>query len=172
MKILHLLQSPFFSGAENVVCQIISAFQDDSNYEMVYCSPKGPIESVLKERGIKYEPIESLNISEIKRVIKKIQPDYIHAHDMNASFKASLTSSQAKLISHIHNNNIENRGISLKSLAFLLPAWKASHIYYVSRSSYKDYFFHKLFERKSSVLYNVLNIDELNEKKEKRGKLS
>ena len=37
MKVMHVLNSRIYSGAEKVVCQIIKSFRDD--VEMVYCSP-------------------------------------------------------------------------------------------------------------------------------------
>lgn len=40
-KIVHLLNSDSFSGAENVVCQIIKMLGND--FEMTYISPKGEI---------------------------------------------------------------------------------------------------------------------------------
>ena len=48
MKVLHLLSTNKFSGAENVVCQIINLFQNESNYKMFYCSPDGEIKETLK----------------------------------------------------------------------------------------------------------------------------
>ena len=54
MKILHLLQSNRFSGAENVVCQIIRMFENEPNIEMVYCSRDGQIREALNERNINY----------------------------------------------------------------------------------------------------------------------
>ena len=53
MKVMHLLQSNRFSGAENVVCQIISMCKDE-NIEFVYCSQNGQIKEALDERKIKY----------------------------------------------------------------------------------------------------------------------
>ena len=35
-KILHLLCTTTFSGAENVACQIIDMFRYDDNAEMIY----------------------------------------------------------------------------------------------------------------------------------------
>ena len=52
MKVLHLLASNKYSGAENVVCQIISMFKDE--VEMVYCSPNGEIENTLRDKKIKF----------------------------------------------------------------------------------------------------------------------
>ena len=47
MKVLHLLASNKYSGAENMVCQIINLFSGE--IEMLYCSPKGEIEQSLKK---------------------------------------------------------------------------------------------------------------------------
>ena len=60
MKVLHLLASDRFSGAENVVCQIIEMFKTDDDLEMFYCSPPGQIETALKERDIRFVPIKKL----------------------------------------------------------------------------------------------------------------
>ena len=40
MKVMHILSSKIYSGAEKVVCQIIKSFRDDDGIEMVYCSPE------------------------------------------------------------------------------------------------------------------------------------
>ena len=39
-KIVHILSDVFFSGAENMVCQIMDMFRGE--YDMVYVSPDGP----------------------------------------------------------------------------------------------------------------------------------
>ena len=164
MKIMHVLYSEKFSGAENVVCQIIGMFGANKDIEMVYCSPDGPIREALAERGIAYEPISSLCKDEIRRVIKKIKPDVIHAHDMRASFVASRACKKIPLISHIHNNAFDSRAISVKSIAYLLAARKAKKIFWVSDSAYNGYTFHKYFAKKSEVLQNIIDVDALYKK--------
>ncbi|MBQ8797847.1 MAG: glycosyltransferase [Oscillospiraceae bacterium] len=161
MKVLHLLQSNRFSGAENVVCQIINMMKKYPEYEMVYCSADGQIREALQERGIRFVPMQKLCTKEVRRVLKQEKPDIVHAHDMGASFYAALVCGKTKLISHIHNNAFDSRGISLKSIAYLSAAWKARQIFWVSRSAFEGYKFRKWFERKSSVLYNIINIDAL-----------
>ena len=49
-KVLHFLYSNTYSGAENVACTIIENIKDD--YDVVYCCPLGPIEKLLKEKGL------------------------------------------------------------------------------------------------------------------------
>lgn len=164
MKVMHLLQSSKFSGAENVVCQIISMFKNEDDVEMVYCSKDGQIRDALKERGICFFPMRKLCVSEVKRVIKEYKPDIIHAHDMNASFTAALACGRTILISHIHNNSFDSRKFSIKAIAYLVSALKSKHIFWVSESSFNGYYFHKWFTRKSSVLYNIIDINALYQK--------
>lgn len=161
MKVLHLLQSNRFSGAENVACQIIDMMREYPEYEMVYCSADGQIREALQERGLRFVPMQKLCVKEVRRVMKQEKPDIIHAHDMGAGFYAALVCGRTKLVSHIHNNAFDSRGVSLKSLAYLLAAWKAKHIFWVSGSAYEGYCFQKLVKKKSSVLYNIINVDAL-----------
>lgn len=80
---------------------------------------------------------------------------------MRASFIGALACGNIPIISHIHNNNFDSRGISLKSIAYLYAGMRAKHIFWVSDSSYNGYYFHNLFKRKSEVLYNIISIDNL-----------
>ncbi len=160
-RVLHVLNTGKFSGAENVVCQIINMFHDEPDYEMVYCSYDGEIRKSLVERNVAFLPISKMNISEIRRVISVFKPDVIHAHDMKAGFTAALSCGNIPLVSHIHNNAFDSRGISLKSIAYYFAAKKAKKIIWVSNSSFKGYAFHKTFRDKSVVLYNVIDKNDL-----------
>lgn len=166
MKVLHVLNSRIYSGAEKVVCQIIHSFSDDPNVQMVYCSPDSDIvRQMLCEQSVIFLPVSKLTPRELKRIIEQEKPDLIHAHDMRASFVASLCCGGIPLISHIHNNAYDARGISPKSIAYLLAGFKAKHIFWVSNSSYEGYAFHKLFAKKSSVLYNIIDAEQISAKK-------
>lgn len=160
-KILHILTGTRFSGAENVACQIITCFRDDSSYEMVYSSPNGQIRDALKERAVRFVPMKKWSMLEVKRVIREEKPDIVHAHDMKASFFAALLCGKIPLISHVHNNNFDSRGISAKALLYRYAAQKAKHIFWVSKSAYEGYAFHEKYEGKSSILYNVIDAEEV-----------
>ena len=163
MKVMHVLNSRIYSGAEKVVCQIIKSFRDD--VEMVYCSPDSEIvRQMLAEQDVTFLPMKTMSTTELKRVIAKVQPDLIHAHDMRASFFSALCCGKIPLLSHIHNNAYDARGLSPKTVAYLLAGFKAKHILWVSNSSYEGYAFHKLFAKKSSVLYNIIDTDQIFEK--------
>lgn len=161
MRILHLLPSDKYSGAENVVCQIISFFRNDKNFEMIYCSPDGDIRTALLDRGVSFSPVKEFSALAIKKKIKEIQPDIIHAHDMKASVIAAFVAGHTPIVSHIHVNNCDTRGISIKAVLFYFAAIKARHIFWVSRSSYEEYLFHKSLKWKSEILMNIINIQDL-----------
>ena len=164
MKVMHVLSSRIYSGAEKVVCQIIKSFRDD--VEMVYCSPDSDIvRLMLAEQNVTFLPMETMSTKELKRVIREQKPDLIHAHDMRASFFCALCCGRIPLVSHIHNNAYDARGLSPKTIAYLLAGFKAKHILWVSNSSFEGYAFHKLFAQKSSVLYNIIDTDAIFDKK-------
>lgn len=166
MKVLHVLNSRIYSGAEKVACQIIKAFRPDG-VEMVYCSPESEIVAqMLAEQDVTYLPISGMNTRELKRIIRQEKPDIIHAHDMRASFFSALCCGKIPLISHVHNNAYDARGLSPKTIAYIWAGIKAKHILWVSNSSYEGYAFHKLFAKKSSVLYNIIDTEQIFEKKE------
>jgi len=163
MKILHILSSSKFSGAENVACQIIQMYEG-SEYQMCYCSPDGAIKDKLNRINIEFLPINGISVSEVRRAIKEYSPDIVHAHDMRASYITARACGRTPLISHVHNNNFNSRGISAKSIAYLLAALKAKHILWVSKSSFDGYCFNRFLKGKSTILYNVIDLKDLEHK--------
>lgn len=161
-KVLHLLSSNRYSGAENVACQIIDVFNSD--IEMAYCSPNGPIKEFLDERQIDFLPIDKLSIRGLKKVIRDYKPDIIHAHDLRASIIAVQFSKKISIISHIHCKFEEMSRLSIKSVLYRMYLNKFSHIFTVSESILNEYIFSKAISKKGSVLYNVVNEKKLKEK--------
>lgn len=159
MKILHLLQSQRFSGAENVACQIIEMFRDDVGFEMAYSSRNGQIRETLNEREIAFYPIKEMSVSEIKRVVNKYNPDLIHAHDITASVLAVLAvlGRKCKVISHVHVNNSNMAHINKKTILYQMVTPRLLHIFWVSQSCYDSYVFQKRVKKKSEVLNNVID---------------
>lgn len=166
MKVLHVLNSRIYSGAEKVVSQIIKDFEKTGEAQMVYCSPESDmVARMLAEQGIPYLPVDSMTPGNLKRIITEQKPDLIHAHDMRASLMSALCCGKIPLISHIHNNAYDARSLSPKSIGYLYAGFRAKKIIWVSNSSYNGYLFHKLFARKSLVLYNIINTEEIFTKK-------
>ena len=168
MKILHVLQSNKFSGAENVVCAIVDMFKEEN--EMVYCSPKGDIETSLKERNIKYSLLEKLSKKELKKVVDKENPDIIHAHDRYASILAAQVARNIPIVVHMHVNNNKGIKLFLKNIIWTKYSMRFSHIFWVSKSSFTGFPFNKLLKEKSSILYNVLDCQKIIERSNKDDK--
>jgi glycosyltransferase involved in cell wall biosynthesis len=158
-KVLHLLSSNKYSGAENVVCQIIGMFK--SEIDMIYCSPSGPIAETLMEKSIDFIPLKKVSIKEVKTAIRKYNPDVIHAHDIRASIIAAYCSNTIPVVSHIHGKFKEMSRISVKSLLYRTFTKKFSHIFAVSNSILDEYYFRNTIRSKSSVLRNVINYEDL-----------
>ena len=163
-KVLHILASNKYSGAENVACTIINKLSND--YDMYYCSPYGTIEKVLEDRNIKYIPIKNLTYSEIKNVINVVKPDIIHAHDNKATVITSFFHDKCKVVSYIHGNNRIMNTINLKTLLFDFCSRNINQIIWVSDSSYNDYIFKKHVCDKSIILYNVIDKEQILNKSE------
>ena len=165
MRILHVLYSNSFSGAENVAIQIIENFKKSDN--VYYCSPEGNISSVLDRKGIQYLPVSTLCVKEMKRVINKVQPDIIHAHDFRASFISILSTKTIPVVSHLHNNCPWLRKKCLKSYIFLYIAKKSKVILTVSRSVMNEYIFGERFSSKTMIVGNPVDVNKIREQRSK-----
>lgn len=164
MKVLHLLNSKQFSGAENVVCQIINMMRNEKNMDMLYCSPDGPIREVLEERNIPYFPISSLTVREVRRVIKAYAPDVIHAHDFTAGVISAVAAGRIPVINHLHNNAPWLQTICPKSIIYGLCSMRFWKILTVSDSVMDEYVFGKLQKGKTMIVGNPINLREIREK--------
>jgi len=162
MKVLHVLASNKYSGAENVVCQIIDMFNDE--IDMAYCSPDGDIRKALNDKHIKFLPLEKLTKKEISKAVKEFKPDIIHAHDFKASILCSRFNKKAKIVSTIHGNKKDMDKLSLKTIVFNFFSKKLDKIIWVSKSCYEDYYFKNKVENKSITLPNIISIESLKNK--------
>ena len=159
MKVLHLLQSNRFSGAENVVCQIFGMMKNEQSVRMAYCSRDGQISEVLEKKEIDFFPLKKNSVREVRRVMREFVPDVVHAHDITASVLAVFASAgmSCKVISHVHVNNSNMGHINLKTVLYEMTTPWLSHIFWVSQSCYDNYVFRKTIENKSEVLRNVID---------------
>ena len=162
MKIMHVLSSNRYSGAENVVTFIIKHLKND--YDFIYCSEKGQIEKILNEEEIPYNLVDKASFRNIKYLIKKENPDIIHAHDVKATLICALLKEKRKLISTIHVNNSNMAKFNLKTLLLLVCSTRVDHFFWVSNSCFENYKFKKFIINKSEILNNILSYDEVNYK--------
>ncbi|MGT2716210.1 glycosyltransferase [Streptococcus respiraculi] len=166
MKVLHLLRSNVFSGAENVVCQIIKFFSK-TDIQMVYTSPKGPIQEALAEKNIDYLSLEKLGITETMKLVQEYSPDVVHAHDVTASIVAALACPKSiRIISHIHVNHANMAKINVKTLLYHSFSKRFDKIIWVSDSCYKEYRFKDKIAQKSIVLANVVDGEDIQKRSE------
>lgn len=164
MRVLHLISTSVFSGAENVACQIINMFREEDNVEMYYVSVIGDNLKNLSDRNIKYIELKRFNKKNLKRIVDEYRPDIIHAHDIRASILASFFSNKARIISHIHNNHENMRKLCLKTFLYNLVSKKFESIIWVSKSALDSYYYKKNIQKKSIVLYNVISENDIIEK--------
>ena len=161
-RILHVLSSNSYSGAEKVVIDIMSFLGDQ--YDFLYCCPNGDIEKQLKENNINYVFTKHNSITELKKVIKEYNPDIIHSHDYNASVKCSFIKGKIPLIQHLHNNSLWIRKLCIKSLLYLYAGKRADEILVVSESIINEYIFSKYIHGKVQCIDNPIGRNSILDK--------
>lgn len=165
-KVMHLLKTGDYSGAENVVFNIMSL---DSS-EHVYVSPEGRIATILKENDLEYIPIEKFTLLNISKAIKIIKPDIIHAHDITASIIAGVLKyryPKIKIISHIHNNDPRMRKLTKRLVLYSMVSKSFSEILVVSQSVKNEFYWPHLIDR-AIVLSNIVNESIIRRKSEQK----
>lgn len=165
-KILHVLVEGEYSGAQNVVINIINELKEE--YEFYYSSVHGAVEPVLMENDIRFIPYAKPTYKEFKKVISTIKPDIIHAHDFTASILSSLTSGSIPVISHLHNNSPWIKKFCLKSIVYGMSCIKYKVILTVSDSVMDEFIFGFLNRKKTRVIGNPINIAVIREKAEEK----
>lgn len=158
MKVLHLLKSTAYSGAENVALSIMQHFPEE---DMTYASPNGPIRKVIEDAGQKFYPLEAASVSGVRKAIQEVRPDIIHAHDFSMSTYAAWATSNIPVIAHLHNNPPWIKKLHPKTLSFLLSVHRIKKIITVSPSVEHDFLLSSFFVSKIEVLGNVVNEENI-----------
>lgn len=163
--VLHILNSNSYSGAENVVITIINSLKKyDEQINCIYVSLDGPIANILEEHNIKFEAIKRLGILQIRQLVKKYNPDIIHAHDFTASMMCVISGINRPIISHLHNNSPWIKKYGIKSISFLATCPFYKKILTVSDSIIKEYVFGKYIKNKTETINNPIDISVVQEK--------
>lgn len=154
LKVVHLLNTSKYSGAENVVITLIRSLKEE--VDCIYVSPRGSISDVLKENNINYYPLDSdiINIYELRKMIKHVKPDIIHAHDFTASILSTVSCFNIPIISHLHNNPLWIRNLNLKSLLYYFSLKRYKKVLAVSKAVVNEFYFSKIIKSKSLVIGN------------------
>lgn len=157
MKILHLLASNKYAGAEHVAVDIIKSIRQ--YHDAVYVSPKGDIHNYLFSNNIKYIGLDSFSYFDIFRVINSYKPDIIHAHDYSATCMVALMPFKGKIISHIHHNSFWAKKINAKTIAYFLALKRVQKVVTVSQSVIDEFVFQNELVKKAVVISNAINVE-------------
>lgn len=160
--VIHVVNSNVFSGLESVACDIINGNNDE--YNQIYVTRNGSIVNILKKRKVSYEIIKKVSTKEIRQVIKKYNPDIIHAHDFTTSCICALTLTKIPIISHLHHDAPWLKKINLKTLMYLLCSHKIKLILTVSDSIQKEYVFSNFIKNKIMCIGNPVSVKKIQSK--------
>lgn len=158
-KIMHILNTSSYSGAENVVITLINSLRED--VDSVYVSLDGSIREILDRNEIAFYPIPKLTVKNIRKAIKDIKPDIIHAHDFTAGVMASVATFRTPIINHLHNNPPWIKHFSIRSIVYGLSAFRYKKILTVSRSVMDEFIFGIFFKRKTEVVGNPVDVQAI-----------
>lgn len=161
MRVLHLLKSNKYSGAENVVLTIMDACPD---IEMIYASTDGPIRKVVEDRGHRFYPLEETSVRMVKKAVGELQPDIIHAHDFTMASTAAWAAGDIPVIAHLHNNPPWLKKVGVKSIVFALALPKIRQVISVSKAVEDEYIFRGLMKNKNTVIGNVVDAEDVRQK--------
>lgn len=162
MKVMHVLNTSSFSGAENIAITIINSTKE--TVDSCYVAFDGDIRNILNKNNIQFIPIKKMSISEIRRAVKLFRPDILHAHDFTTSVVAALSFVKAPIISHLHNNTPWIKTICPKSIMYLLASFRIVKILGVSQSIFDEYIFGKIISKKAAVIPNSIDTSAIIQK--------
>ena len=157
-KVMFIMPNKGYSGAENVVIQIIKGISD--KYDCYYVSENGIINEYLNKNNIKHIKTEkNLNRNELKKIIKSVKPDIIVATDYRASVILASISLKMNLVSHLHNNPTWIKKINLMSICYWLASFRFKKIFIVSDSIKNEYIFSKFVNKKMINISNPISCE-------------
>lgn len=163
MKIAMLLTTDRFSGAENVVLEIMELFRDSEEIGMVYVSCDGPIRAVVEKRGLPFYGMKEFSSKEVKRAVAALSPDLIHAHDFRAS-AAAASIRGVQVLSHLHSNPLWIRKPGLKTVVYLSRVKRFEKILTVSPAVHEEFWHGEKVAEKTVVLGNPFSAEEIRKK--------
>lgn len=163
-RVLHLLNSRHFNGAERVVANIMSGL--GARWDGLFVSREGPVGDVLASKGLAYRGLSGLRVSELRKVVGEYRPDLIHAHDYRASLVAAWMG--IPVISHLHNNYPWAKRLGPVTVAYRAALPRFRKVIAVSPSVVDEHVFAKALRKKSRVIGNGLDFDEVHRRAEER----
>ncbi len=162
-RIIHILHSGNFSGAENVAINIGLMFRE--KYDITFAIlEKGNFKEKLEELGLNYILLKNFTFKELGEKVRKFNPDLIHAHDFRASIFSAILFPHNYIISHLHNNPPWIRRPNIYSLAYLSISFRFIKIIGVSAAIKDEFFANSILARKFICLPNIVNKNSISKK--------
>lgn len=158
-RILHVLKSSVYAGAENVVIRIMKSLED--RYDMAYAATDGEIRAVLEREQIRSFLLKEFSEKDIRQVVETFRPDVIHAHDFSASVVCARVKGRAKLISHLHYDPPWTARWNARTLAYAWYAGKMDRILSVSGQSFRHMVFADRLKDKCTVVGNPIDTERI-----------
>lgn len=155
LRVLHVLKSSIFSGAENVVITIIKAMQDSC--DMVYVATDGEIRARLEQEQIPMELVETFGRKELQEIIRKYQPDIVHAHDFSATVLCATLNGRFRLISHLHYGPPWVTKWNAKTLAYCFCRSRIDRVITVTSRVFESMKFADVYRAKQVTLNNPVD---------------
>lgn len=154
-KVMCVLKSSEFSGAENVVLTIIKYLQNQ--YDFLYVATEGSIRERLEDEKIPFYLMRKFNWYGLYKIINRWKPDIVHAHDFSASTISSLIPGNFRLISHLHYDPPWTRKWNLKTVLYCILGKRFAKILIVTATAYENMIFANIFRSKTIVVGNPIN---------------
>lgn len=161
--ILHVIKSNIYSGAENVVCQIIKGLSGREDF--VYMAPHGPIEDKLRSIGLyeNYRGVDKITVSEIKKAVDELKPTAVHAHDFTASVLCGYAlKGRVPVISHIHCNPLWLKNyLHPNSISYYIASRWFKEIITVSDAVQREYVYSDKIKCPITTLGNPFSVKQV-----------
>lgn len=159
LRVVHVLKSSIYSGAENVILTIIRNLSDE--FDFVYVATDGPIREKLDEEGVTYVLTAHFDLPTVSGIVQKLQPDVVHAHDFTASVLCACIPGHFRLISHLHYDPPWVKTWNVKTILYRFCRRRFNRVLAVSGRSFESMVFAKSFAGRLSVVGNPVDAGEI-----------
>lgn len=159
IKVLHVLKSSIYSGAENIVITIIKNLKEE--YDFLYLATDGAIRTKLEQEHIQCVLLNKFSRHDLKKVIQDWRPDIVHAHDFSATVLCATMREHFQLISHLHYDPPWVQKWNIKTYIYLIAARRISEILTVSKKSYDNMVFANCLGKKQLTVGNPVDAERI-----------
>lgn len=155
IRVMHVLKSSIYSGAENVVFTIMQGLKDEVDF--LYVATEGIIRNKLEQEQLNFRLVPVFNRTELSKVIKLYQPDIIHAHDFSATVLCAAIQGRFRLISHLHYDPPWVKDWNSKTLLYALCYPRIARLIVVSENTCSNMVFAGLYRNKKQIFANPID---------------